>query len=137
MASCGAIVKANDATRARAAKFLGDASNNVAEYHGILLSLDYALANPAPRFCFRVDSMLVAKHLNGQWACHSPALVQLYSHALELLSRLRSDDNVLDVIVEHIYREFNADADSLANLAIDGFDPSIHTDGRVVWENWA
>ena len=122
--------------RARSAVFLGDVSNNVAEYRGVILSLEYAVASPAPYLCFRVDSMLVAKHLSGVWACHSPALVELYSHALDLLSRLRSNDHVLDVLVEHIYREFNADADSLANLAIDGYLPSVFLDGRVLWENW-
>ena len=136
LASCGAIVKDRSSVRARAAVFLGDVSNNVAEYRGVILSLEYAVASPSPYLCFRVDSMLIAKQLSGTWTCHSPALVDLYSRALELLSTLRSNDNVLDVLVEHIYREFNADADSLANLGIDGYLPTVHHDGRVLWDNW-
>ena len=80
--------------------------------------------------------MLVANQLNGKWACRHPDLIPLYTEALEHLSALRASSAIDEVIVEHIYREYNAEADSLCNIAIDTYDPHIHHMGRVVWEAW-
>jgi hypothetical protein len=41
------------------------------------------------------------------------------------------------VRVQHIYREFNADADGLANYAIDNYIMQAHVGGVVIRENWA
>ena len=70
------------------------------------------------------------------WACKSESLRPLYEEALYLLSTLRADPLVEVVLVEHIYREFNADADALANLGIDAYRLGEHRDGRVLWESW-
>ena len=125
-----------DAVLGKVAVFLGGATNNIAEYNGILLALQYATMNPCQRFCFQVDSLLVAKQLSGEWACKSPDLLPLYERALDLLATLRDDALVEDIIVEHIYREYNSEADALANIGIDSFVSETHANGRVVSKNW-
>ena len=95
---------------------MGDYSNNESEYEGAKLVLQHACRNiDANPVCFRFDSLLVARQLQGKWACRSPNLVPLYKRALHLLMTLRTKPAVYDVTVEHVYGEFNSDADGLAN----------------------
>ena len=79
--------------------------------------------------------MLVAKQLQGQWSCRMPHLVPLYTEALDLLAVLRARRNTTAVIVQHVYREYNADADGLANYAIDQ-RALARPNGVVLSENW-
>ena len=133
---CGVVRCLASTMMGKIAIFLGDVTNNIAEYNGILYALRYACRNSCQRFCFQVDSILVARQLNGVWACKSESLRPLYEEALHLLSSLRADPLVEVVLVEHIYREFHADVDALANLGIDAYRHGEHSDGRVLWENW-
>ena len=134
--SCGALLKVQNATIAKVAIFLHDVTNNVAEYEGVLCSFRHARTSAYTKICIRVDSMLIAQQLNGQWACRNPDLIPLYTEALDHLSFLRSASHIHEVVVEHIYREYNAEADSLANIAIDTYDSRIHRFGRVIWDGW-
>ena len=67
---------------ARIAVFSGDVTNNHAEYSGVIACLQHANIDPGQSDVFRVDSMIVARQLQGRWACHFPALIGLYSQAL-------------------------------------------------------
>jgi len=103
---------------------LGRASNNVAEYQGILACLRRAvhharLGSPLRRVLFQVDSAIVAGHLRrfGSMACTAPDLLPLYSEALHLCTELSKAGVEWDVA--HIYREFNCTADALANEGVD------------------
>ena len=108
----------------RFATRIGDCSNNVAEYMGVLAALRDAVNRPQVRsFRFQVDS--VAKQLNCLWRCSCPDLLHFYRDSLDLLEVLRR--RCADVIVAHIYREFNAEADSLANEALDGLRSIIQS----------
>ncbi len=98
--------------------FLGrDLSNNIAEYRGLLACLDHALQTGCTAICVQTDSMLIAKQVNCTWACRSDALRPLLAMAWQRISVLRSKH--VQLIVEHIYRNFNKTADALANHAID------------------
>ena len=63
--------------------------------------------------------MLIAKQVIFKWRCLAPSLVTPYEETLALLRRQRSLDNVCEVAVEHVYREFNADADGVCNKVMD------------------
>jgi ribonuclease HI len=102
-----------------AGRFLGEVSNNVAEYDGLQLALGHAILHPAPLMRFRVDSMLIAKQVTFKWRCLAPSLVTPYEETLALLRRLRSLDNVSEVVVEHVYREYDADADGVCSRVMD------------------
>ena len=126
----------NDLYWKRLAVYLGDVSNNVAEYNGVLQAIRHALRHPCSDFCFRVDSKLISQQLLGRWACKAPHLKPLYMEASSLLDELRASPTSNTVRVEHVYREYNGDADGLANLAIDQYQPSIHNGGVVLSEGW-
>ena len=124
--SMGALLRFNGITLARYAVYLGDVSNNIAEYHGVIESLERANRVARGLFCFRLDSMLVVKQLSGEWACRAEHLIPLYERALALLGSLRAAPDVEGVQIQHVYREFNAEADSLANEGLDAYNPRIH-----------
>ena len=69
--------------------------------------------------CLRVDSMLVAKQLNGEWRCKAKHLQTTYEMCLRYLGLLRARLGHARVRVDHVFREYNASADSLANEALD------------------
>jgi ribonuclease HI len=95
------------------AKYLGEATNNFAEYQGLLAALDYALRNNYPRLRVLTDSELMARQINGQYKVRSPDLKPLHDKAKALITRLESFS------IRHVYREQNREADGLANKAMD------------------
>ena len=135
-ASLGAELSIDGAVVARLGIFLGDCTNNVAEYNGIKEALEHARALHPSRVCFRVDSKLVCEQLGARWACRAPDLVPLYETCLEIIADLKRALGPENVRIDHVYREFNAGADSLANIAIDNFVPGTGS-AIVVNENWS
>ena len=65
-----------------------------------------------------MDSMLVTNQLLGQWRVLTSDLRPLYRQANAVLQRLQRRGS--QVSIQHIYREFNKDADAKANLWDDG-----------------
>ena len=65
------------------------------------------------------DSKLIVSQLKDQWSCRADNLRESYEQGLALARRLHENcaDNAF--CLAHVYREFNADADSLANVGID------------------
>ena len=93
--------------------FLGSATNNVAEYHGLLAALRYAQAHGHRKLRVMSDSELLVKQMKGEYRVKNAGLQPLYQEACAMAK-------VLDRIVfEHVRREQNKDADRLANLAMD------------------
>ena len=80
--SLGACLRVNDQILARFASYLGNVTNNIAEYEGALACLEHAMSVNHAYFCFRLDSMLVVKQFSGEWACRSVDLQPLYEHGL-------------------------------------------------------
>jgi len=93
-------------------EYLGETTNNVAEYRALLLGLERALERGIRRIEVRADSELLIKQLLGKYRVNSPHLRQLYQQARELLQRFESNKLV------HVRREHNAEADYQANLGI-------------------
>ena len=93
--------------------YLGQATNNVAEYKALLLGLERALALGVRRIEVRADSELLVKQIKGEYRVKSPKLLPLYQAALALLARFEESRLV------HVRREQNAEADRLANAGID------------------
>jgi ribonuclease HI len=113
-AGAGAVVKSTDgAIVARLGKFLGVQTNNVAEYQGVLLGLTKALQLGAREVAVRADSLLVINQLKGEWKIKNEGLRPLYDDAKQLLRRFDR------VVLQHVPREQNSDADEMSNRAID------------------
>jgi ribonuclease HI len=93
--------------------YLGIATNNVAEYHGLLAGLRFALDHGGGSVLVRADSELLVRQLRGEYRVRHPGLVPLYREALRLLGQFDR------WTAEHVPREENRQADRLANQGID------------------
>jgi ribonuclease HI len=98
--------------------YIGETTNNVAEYRALLLGLDEAGKLGASSVTVLADSELLVRQLNGQYKVKSEGLRPLF---LEASRRLRG---FASARVAHVPRERNRDADRLANRAIDEYDGS-------------
>jgi ribonuclease HI len=92
---------------------LGITTNNVAEYRGLLAALGWAAEQGVETLHVRSDSELLVKQMRGEYRVKSPGLQPLYDQARALARRIGR------VTFEHVRREFNQDADRLANEAMD------------------
>jgi ribonuclease HI len=95
-------------------ELLGVATNNVAEYRGLLLGLARARALGADEVEVVNDSELVAKQVNGQYKVKHPDMRPLYQQALEALGAFERWS------IRSVPRAQNAQADALVNEALDG-----------------
>ena len=92
---------------------IGVATNNVAEYRGLLAALEHAIAQGYHDLDVHSDSELLVKQMRGEYRVKNPGLLALNGDARRLLTRLGR------VRFVHVRREANADADGLANQAMD------------------
>ncbi|MBI4476992.1 MAG: reverse transcriptase-like protein [Acidobacteria bacterium] len=92
---------------------IGIATNNVAEYRGLLAALEGALALGAQSLHIRSDSLLLVQQMKGVYKVKHPGLQPLHQRARELAARFAK------VTFEHVGRASNAHADRLANQAMD------------------
>lgn len=113
-AGCGAaIYDENGAVRKELCRYLGHATNNVAEYQGLLMGLEAVIALGRKRVIVESDSQLLVRQLNGEYRVKNEKLQSLYQRALALLRQFDS------YRIVHVPREMNKLADRLANRAID------------------
>jgi ribonuclease HI len=113
-AGIGVVLSAEDGTPlVTLGKFIGVATNNVAEYTALILGLKQAAKLGATKIHVRGDSELVIKQMRGEYRVKNPALKALYEQAQSLVSDFQS------VGFEHNLRHHNSLADRLANLAMD------------------
>ena len=92
---------------------LGHATNNVAEYTGLIIGLEEALRRGVDDLDVRLDSLLVVQQMNGVWKIKHPGLRPLALRAGELLARFPRRT------IAHVPRELNTLADAQVNRAID------------------
>ncbi|MDI6853618.1 MAG: ribonuclease HI family protein [Deltaproteobacteria bacterium] len=97
----------------RAVRFLGKATNSIAEYQALLLGLEMALEKGVRRLQIFSDSQLLVEQLNGGYQVRSPHLKPFWRQAMNLLQNFEA------YAISHIDRTMNAEADRLANQAID------------------
>jgi ribonuclease HI len=93
--------------------YLGSATNNVAEYNGLVAALKYAQQHGHRHVHIKSDSELLVKQMRGEYRVKNPGLQTLYQQARAIALRLDR------IVFEHVRREQNKDADRLANLAMD------------------
>ncbi len=114
-ASCAAVLKDGDGTTlAERAEKIGRATNNVAEYRGVILALRLAETFGAAGIALKLDSELVVKQLKGIYKVKNANLKILHQKARALLSGFSA------VSIEHVSRDENIEADNLANRVLDG-----------------
>lgn len=113
------ITDANGKVLREVAEPLGNATNNFAEYHAVLLALEtlkkmFGKRTKEMRFEFRMDSELIQKQLNHEYQVKEPGLVPQFMAIHNL--RVSAFPHT---VFKHVRRENNKEADRLANKAMD------------------
>ena len=93
--------------------YLGRATNNVAEYHGLVEALKLAASSGADEVSIQADSQLIVRQIEGDYRVKHPDLKPLYRAAMDLISGFRS------FRIRHVPREENKQADRLVNVALN------------------
>ena len=92
---------------------IGIATNNIAEYRGLLAALEWATSHGCRPVHIRSDSLLLVQQMRGNYKVKNPGLVPLHARARGLAAGIGA------VTFEHVPREANTHADRLANRAMD------------------
>ncbi len=113
-ASIGAVLKKSSGEIiAEISEYLGETTNNQAEYKALLAGLQKALEHKIHHLEVFLDSELVVKQIQGKYKVKHPEMIPLYQKVKILLKKFPQ------VSVTHVRREKNKEADKLANLALD------------------
>ncbi len=113
-AGYGVVIEDQHGVRiAQFSRYLGHRTNNFAEYSGLIAALSYALKHQHSALRVLSDSELMVRQMNGAYKVRSPDLRPLYEEARRLARQLQW------FRIEHVRREKNAEADRLANEAMD------------------
>jgi ribonuclease HI len=112
-AGCGIVIELSDGRRETHTLFLDTTTNNVAEYAALLALLERATALGVTRLEARSDSELLVKQLNGEYRVKASHLQPLWLRASELRRGFAR------FAISHVRRAANAEADRLANRAMD------------------
>lgn len=113
-AASGAVLIAPDGTVVgEVGTYLGIATNNVAEWNGLVDGLAAARTLGIERLAVRLDSELVVKQLTGEYRVKHPALQPFYQRAKKLMREFTHID------LKHVPRKENKLADALVNHVLD------------------
>lgn len=112
-ASYGVSINLNNKEIDTLKEYIGIATNNVAEYRGLIAALEYCVKNKINDVEIYLDSLLVVQQVNKEFKVKSKKLGDLYSYSLTLIEKIKN------INVIHIRREYNKRADELANEALD------------------
>lgn len=94
-------------------RYIGIATNNIAEYSALIAALKYAVRHKAGSMKIFSDSELMVKQMNGEYRVKDGNIAILFKEAQELLKKIGS------FTIRHIPREENREADKLANRAVN------------------
>ena len=107
------IVDGNSQVLAELFEPLGIATNNVAEYRGLIAALEWAVEHGVQELAVKGDSLLIVEQMRGNYRVKNEGLIPLHQKARTLVSKIGK------VTFEHVRREHNKDADRLSNVAMD------------------
>ena len=112
-AGAGILIEDDQGIRLQARhRWLGQMTNNQAEYHALVEGLKAVKEWKPDRVEIYLDSKLVVEQIKGQYKIKEPELQKLHAQARQLLEGLQYE-------IKHVAREENRGADHLANMAID------------------
>lgn len=110
LSGAGAVIYKNGEEIWSNSYFVSDsATNNVAEYFGLIRGLKRALKMNIRHLIVKGDSQLIIKQMTGQYQVKSESMIELYNIAKELETQFEN------ISYEHVYRKFNKRADQLSN----------------------
>ena len=110
--SIGVIICRDGKTIKNIARYIGNATNNAAEYTALIFALQEALALGAESVNINTDSQLLCRQVRKIYRVRNAGIAKLYNKAVGLM------DNFKEVNVKHLPRHENVGADKLANIAV-------------------
>ena len=108
----GAVISQAGVVVKNISSFIGNATNNIAEYTALIYALEEAAALKAESLKIKTDSQLLARQLNKIYKVKNANISGLYDQAVFLISSFK------EVSIENIPREENQSADRLATEAV-------------------
>ena len=108
----GVVICSNGKTVKNTAVYIGNTTNNIAEYSALIYGLQEALILKAQKITINTDSQLLYRQVKRIYRIKNPGILGLYNQAVHLMSGFR------EVLINNIPRQNNRGADKLANLAI-------------------
>jgi len=110
----GAIVYRADGTvLVERGDYLGDSTNNIAEYTGLLIGIEECVQRKITNIRIEGDSMLVINQIAGKWQVKDAKLKVLHQSAMAMLNKFFKN-----VVIRHVYRDNNKEADRITNEVI-------------------
>jgi len=110
LSGAGALIYKNGEEIWSNSYFVSDsATNNVAEYFGLIRGLKRAIKMNIRHLIVKGDSQLIIKQMTGQYQVKSESMIELYNIAKELETQFEN------ISYEHVYRKYNKRADQLSN----------------------
>lgn len=106
------LVNDQDSVLLKDSKYLGEATNNEAEYQALILGLKNALSHGVRKVRIHMDSELLVRQLNGVYRVKNRRLAVYFQEVRDLLMKFSNYD------ILHIPREQNREADGMANEAV-------------------
>lgn len=113
-AGAGGIIKRDGKVVGSFSVFLGEQTNNFAEYSALILVLEKAEALGIRSLEVRTDSELLFRQMTGRYKVRNPGILALYEKAISIKRKFKM------VRVLHVPREENKEADKLARAARGG-----------------
>lgn len=111
-AGIGVVICQDGQVLKNVSKFIGNTTNNVAEYSALIYALQETLILRADKIMVWTDSELLCKQLKGEYRVRNENLKILFAQAKHLSGGFASFK------IQHISRDDNQGADKLANLAV-------------------
>lgn len=119
-AAIGVVIQDHEgSTNLEISHYIGQATNNQAEYRALITALEEAARLGAGHVDIRTDSKLMVEQIMGNYRVRNAGLKPLFDRAVRLLSACGTHT------IAHIPRSQNAPADALANTALDNRN-SVH-----------
>jgi ribonuclease HI len=113
-AAIGAVLKDEAGVIvAEISEYIGETTNNQAEYRAVVAAIEKAKALKAEELDFFLDSELVVKQLKREYKVRDKDLAPLFMKIYNAMMGFKK------VTFKHVRREFNAEADKLVNEALD------------------
>jgi ribonuclease HI len=113
-AAAGAVLTGSDGKLlAEVSRYLGEMTNNQAEYRALILAVEEAERQGASELCIYADSELMVRQIKGEYRVKNEELKPLFQ---DVMRRLRA---IGTFAIHHVPRERNKAADKLANRALD------------------
>lgn len=114
-AGIGVVIVDGDNVVKTVSRYIGEATNNIAEYTALVVALEEAVALGAKKLVVRTDSELMYKQVIGQYAVKHENIKPLFEQVKQLIKHFEHVD------LSHVRREFNKEADRLSTQAIKKF----------------